>query len=57
MELIKYTTYVLDNIPVPESSHNKSMNKDFSGYEPFGIANLFIDYRSKKNYKPPHEAK
>lgn len=50
MELVRFTTYVLENIPV--DSKNKSMDKDFSSFEPIGIANLFIDYRSKPNYKP-----
>jgi hypothetical protein len=49
IELVKVSTYVLDNLPT--GLDNKSMGKNFS-YEIKGIANLFVDYRSKPDYKP-----
>ena len=46
---MRHDTYVLENIPT--GNDNKSMDKKFH-YDISGIANLFIDFKSKKDYKP-----
>lgn len=49
IELRKISTYVLENLPL--GLDNKSITNDFT-YDVRGKANLFVDYRSKYNYKP-----
>ena len=51
-ELSKVSTYVMENLPL--GLENKSITSDFT-YDIRGKANLFVDYRSKYNYKPEEE--
>lgn len=52
MELRRFETYVLDSLPT--GYDNKSMNTGFS-YDIRGVANLFVDLKSKVDYKPEKE--